>query len=75
MDSNLLSNISPFIEDASVVVKIDRSFSREVVHYGANRSLKELVSVDFVMYDHMVIAYVFNFFRVYGSLCHVLRLC
>lgn len=56
MNSNMLSNISPFMDDASVVVKIDRSFSREVVHYSANRSLKEPASIDFVVYVQMVMA-------------------
>ena len=57
MDSVLLSNISPLMDDVSVVVKIDRSFSfsREVVHYSVVRSLKEPASIDFVVYDQMVI--------------------
>ena len=54
MDCHLLSNISPLTDDVNVVVKIDRSFSREIVHYSGNRSLKEPASVDFVVYDQMV---------------------
>ena len=75
IDTNLMYNISPFMEDPSVKVKIDRSFSREVVHYGVNHSLKEDVSIDVVVYDQMVIPCFCNFFKDFMLLSHELKAC
>lgn len=52
-----MDDINPVRGDFRVVVKIDKSFSREPIHFNACCSSKEFECVDFVVYDRKVLLF------------------
>ena len=73
MGDLFLDQVTPLLNDDdrgfSVVVKVDRGFSREKYWSDDIRCTKEFVSVDFVVYDQQVLHFVRDFLFSLFLLC------